>query len=184
MRCNRGFGQSGNENLKECSSWSANGVAVANVADKLWVSTRDREAGTIKVSLLRKIGSSPGGIMKLSGRIGPIIFSLIFATGFTLTLPYLALGAASGAGRSGGSRGAMTHRQHVQRFGGFVGWGWGEPAGQQVIIIQQSQPALTSEPREPAKKEIYVPPRWVDGGYGVQVLEPGYWVDSEKAPRR
>ena len=124
--------------------------------------------------------------MKLSGRIGPIIFSLILAIGVTLTLPYLVLGAARGAGRPGGSRATRTHRQRAfahpfQRFG-FVGVD--EPADQQVIIIQQSQPAPTSEPREPAKKEIYVPPRWVDGGYGVQVLEPGYWVDSEKAPRR
>jgi hypothetical protein len=122
--------------------------------------------------------------MRLSGKIGPIIFSSILATGFTLTLPYLALGAASGAGRSGGSRATRTHRHNVQRFGGFVGWGWDEPADQQVIIIQQSQPAPTSEPREPAKKEIYVPPRWVDGGYGVQVLEAGHWVDPAKAPKR
>lgn len=118
--------------------------------------------------------------MKLSGKIGPIIFSLILATGVTLTLPYGALGATRGAGRSGHSRATRTHRQHVQRFGGFVGWGWREPADQQVIIIQQTQPALASEPTEPAKKGIYVPPRWVDGGYGVEVLQPGHWVDAEK----
>jgi hypothetical protein len=122
--------------------------------------------------------------MTLSGKIGPIIFSLILATGFTLTLPYLALGATAGAGRSGGSRAARMHRQHIQRFGGFVDWGWGEPSDQQTIIIQHSQPALTSEPKEPAKKEIYVQPRWVDGGYGVEVLQPGYWVDSDEAARR
>jgi len=110
-----------------------------------------------------------------------IMFSLILAIGVTLTLPYRALGAAGGAGRSGRSRAARMHRQHVQRFG-FVGVG--EPADQGVIIIQQFPPALTSEPREPAKKGIYVPPRWVDGGYGVQVLEPGHWVDAEKALSR
>ena len=148
------------------------------------VSIRDREGRTVKAGLLRKTGSSSGGMMKLPDRIGSIIFSLILAAGFTSTLPDLALGAARGAGKSRGSWGSKAHRQHVQPFGGFVGWGWGEPAEQQIIIIQQTQPAPASEPTEPAKKGIYVPPRWVDGGYGVQVLEPGHWVDPEKTPRR
>ena len=147
-------------------------------------SCNDRQGRIVKASLLRKAGSSSGGIMKVSGRIGSIIFSSILAAGFTSTLPDLALGAARGAGRSRGSWDAKAHRPHVQPFGGFVGWGWGDPAGQQIIIIQQSEPAPASEPTEPAKKGIYVPPRWVDGGYGVQVLEPGHWVDTEKAPRR
>jgi hypothetical protein len=111
--------------------------------------------------------------MQLSDRIGPIIF-LILAMGVSLTLPYRALGAARGADRSGHSRAARMHRQHVHPFG-FVGVG--EPADQGVIIIQQVQPAATSEPREPAKNETYVPPHWVDGGHGVQVLKPGYWTE-------
>jgi len=50
------------------------------------------------------------------------------------------------------------------------------------IIIQQSQSAPITEPTKPAQKGIYVQPHWVDGGYGVQVLEPGHWTDPEKQP--
>jgi len=49
-----------------------------------------------------------------------------------------------------------------------------------VIIMQQSQFVPNTEPRKPAKKGIYVQPQWVDGGYGVQVLEAGHWTDPEK----
>jgi len=38
----------------------------------------------------------------------------------------------------------------------------------------------TPNPGKPAKKGIYVQPQWVDGGYGVQVLEAGHWTDPEK----
>jgi hypothetical protein len=47
---------------------------------------------------------------------------------------------------------------------------------QQVIIIQQLQSQPSVEPTEPAKNKIYVRPRWVDAGFGVEVLEPGYWT--------
>jgi hypothetical protein len=74
------------------------------------------------------------------------------------------------------------HRQHFfsrpfNRFG-FIGVD--ELGGDQVIIIQQFQPAPTAEPREPATNRIYVPPRWMDGGHGVEVLQPGYWTDSQQ----
>ena len=49
------------------------------------------------------------------------------------------------------------------------------------IIIQEFQPA---QPSEPAENRIYVEPRWVDGGYGVQVLQPGYWTDPKQAEKR
>ena len=29
--------------------------------------------------------------------------------------------------------------------------------------------------------ELFVPPRWVDGGYGVQILQPGYWAVPKEA---
>ena len=31
---------------------------------------------------------------------------------------------------------------------------------------------------------LYQPPNphWVDGGYGVHVLEPGHWTNPEKEP--
>jgi len=64
-------------------------------------------------------------------------------------------------------------------FSGFFG---ADEPGEQQIIIQQSQSAPITEPRKPAKKGIYVQPHWVDGGYGVQVLEPGHWTDPEKQP--
>jgi len=51
-----------------------------------------------------------------------------------------------------------------------------------VIIIQQSQFVPNTEPTKPAQKGIYVQPHWVDGGYGVQVLEPGHWTDPEEQP--
>lgn len=49
----------------------------------------------------------------------------------------------------------------------------GDQSVQQVIIYQQSPPAPTAELSKPAENRIYVQPRWVDGGYGLQVLEPG-----------
>jgi len=93
--------------------------------------------------------------MRLSGNTKPIIFGLILVS--TLTLPYIAFAA----GRNYG-------------FGFY-------PLG---ISIQQFQPEPTTEPTEPAKKGIYVEPRWVDGGYGVQVLQPGYWADPKQAAGR
>jgi hypothetical protein len=75
------------------------------------------------------------------------------------------------------------HREHsfsqpFHRFEFFDGGGLG---GQQVIVIQQFQSPATTEPEKPANNRIYVPPRWVDGGYGVQVLKPGYWIDPKQA---
>jgi len=99
------------------------------------------------------------------------LFALVTVT--TLAVPYLAFGAGQSFGRSGSS-GASRMDRH--RFGFFGGDGLGDQGDQQVIIIQQSPPAPTAEPSEPAENRIYVPPRWVDGGYGVQVLQPGYWA--------
>jgi hypothetical protein len=94
--------------------------------------------------------------MRLPGT-RPIIFGFILAIGITLTLPYFAFAA----GRNYG-------------FGFY-------PLD---IFIQEFQPEPTTEPTEPAKKGIYVEPRWVDGGYGVQVLQPGYWADPKQAEKR
>jgi len=117
--------------------------------------------------------------MRLSGSTRPMIFGFILAIGITLTQPYLAFGAGLSFGRSGSS---VASRMHGHRFGFFGLDGLGDQGDQQVIIIQPSQPAPTTEPREPAENRIYVPPRWVDGGYGVQVLEPGYWTVPKQAP--
>ena len=77
------------------------------------------------------------------------------------------------------------HRQQFfsrpfNRFG-FIGVD--ALGGDQVIIIQQFQSAATTEPSELAESRIYVPPQWVDAGYGVQVLKPGYWTDSNTSGR-
>jgi hypothetical protein len=128
--------------------------------------------------------------MRLSGSSRPIIFGFILALGITLTLPYVAFGAARSFGGSARFRGSTMQRQHsfsrpfnhFNRFG-FVGVG-GVVDEQPVIIIQQFQPAPVTEPREPATNRIYVQPRWVDGGYGVQVLQPGYWADPKQATER
>jgi hypothetical protein len=71
---------------------------------------------------------------------------------------------------------SFSHRFH--RFGFFGGDGLDD---QDVTIIQQFQPAPTTEPSEPAENRIYVPPHWVDGAYGVQVLQPGYWTVPKQA---
>ena len=116
--------------------------------------------------------------MKLSGSIRRMIFGFILATGVTLTQPYLAFGAAQSFGRSGS---VGTSRMHGHRFRFFGVDGLGDQGDQQIIIIQQSPPAPTTEPSEPVKNKIYVQPRWVDGGYGVQVLQPGYWTVPKQA---
>ena len=124
--------------------------------------------------------------MRLSDRARCITFGFILVIGITLTPPYLAFGAARSLGSSGRAGAARMHREHFfphpsHRFEFFDGGGLG---GQQVIVIQQFQSPPTTEPREPANDRIYVPPRWVDGGYGVQVLKPGYWIDPKHAAER
>jgi hypothetical protein len=124
--------------------------------------------------------------MRLSGSTRPIIFGLILAIGITWTLPYFAFGAARSFGGSGRFRAPAIHRQHsfprpFQPFGFFGGGGVSE---QPVIIIQHFQSPAATEPKEPDTNRIYVQPRWVDGGYGVEVLQPGYWTDAKQAAER
>jgi hypothetical protein len=107
------------------------------------------------------------------------LFALVTVT--TLLVPYLAFGAGQSFGRSGSftasrRQPSFSHRFH--RFGFVGGVGLDD---QDVTIIQQFQPAPTPEPSEPAESRIYVPPHWVDGGYGVQVLQPGYWTVPKQA---
>ena len=128
----------------------------------------------------------------------PIIFGFMLVIGITLTLPHFAFGAARSFGGSGRFRGSTIQRQHFispsfNRFGfnrcGFNGFGCGFLGGdgivdEPVIIIQQFQPAATAQSSDPAENRIYVQPRWVDGGYGVEVLQPGYWADPKQATGR
>ena len=106
------------------------------------------------------------------------LFALVTVT--TLAVPYVALGAGH-AFRSSGSV-SSSHQQHsfshpFHRFGSFGGDGLDD---QDVTIIQEVQPAPSTEPK-PAENRIYVPPRWVDGGYGVQVSQPSYWTVPKQA---
>jgi hypothetical protein len=112
------------------------------------------------------------------------LFALVTVT--TLALPYVALGAGP-AFRSSGTFSSSSHGQHsfshpFHRFGFFRGDGLddfgGDVADQDVTITQPVQPAPSTEP---AENRIYVPPRWVDGGYGVQVSTPGYWAVPQQA---
>ena len=129
-----------------------------------------------------------------------LIFALVsFAV---LALPCLALGAGRARGSSGSfhassggfhvsrpvgqqthfrvSRpGQRTHLQGFHRRGFFDGDGFvGGDGG--VITVEQPQPTTIIQAQQPVHKSRYVQPRWVDGGYGVQVLEPGYWTDNGK----
>jgi hypothetical protein len=122
--------------------------------------------------------------MRLSGGTRPIIFGFILAIGITLIQPHLAFGAGQSFGRSSSSGARMQGQRPFNRFG-FLGVdGLGDQGDQPVIIIQQFQPAPITEPRGPATDRIYVQPRWVDGGYGVEVLQPGYWADPKQAAVR
>jgi hypothetical protein len=112
----------------------------------------------------------------------------MLAIGITLTVPYIAFAAARSFGGSGRFRASGIHRP-LNRFGPFNRFGFPWVGGvvddeQPVIIIQQFQPAAATDPMEPAKKGIYVQPRWVDGGYGVEVLQPGYWTYPKQAAER
>jgi hypothetical protein len=108
-----------------------------------------------------------------------MIFGFILAIGVTLAQPYLAFGAGQSFGRSGS---VGTSRMHGHRFGFFGGDGFddfgGDGLGQDVTSI-----APSTEP-ELAENRIYVPPRWVNGGYGVQISTPGYWVVPNQAAER
>jgi hypothetical protein len=125
--------------------------------------------------------------MRLSGYSKPIILGFMLAIGITLTLPYISFGAAHSFGGFRRFGASVIHRQRAfllpfNRFG-FPGVGGVVVDEQPAITIQQFQPAATTDPMEPANR-IYVQPRWVDGGFGVQVLQPGYWADPKQAEKR
>ena len=109
------------------------------------------------------------------------LFVLVTVT--ILLVPYIALGAGPAFRSSGssrlGSRGQHFVSHGFHRFGFLGGDGLDD---QDVTITQQAQPAPSTEPK-PAENRIYVPPHWVDGGYGVQVLQPSYWTVPKEAPK-
>lgn len=126
--------------------------------------------------------------MRVLGRTGVRVCGVSLAAAVAFTVPDLVLAASRSIGRSAGKAGAArVHRQRPVsppfRHSGIVVLG--EESEPQVIIIQAPAPApVASERTEPAVSKTYVPSRWVDGGYGVQVLEHGHWVESKPAAKR
>jgi hypothetical protein len=45
------------------------------------------------------------------------------------------------------------------------------------VTVEQTQ-SFHPAPQKERKNRIYVPPRWVQGEYGVEILEPGRWIDD------
>jgi len=126
------------------------------------------------------------------------LFALVTVT--TLAVPYVAFGAGHAFRSSGSFRSSSQGQQSFSQRGGRVagpafrnsGTFRSNPHGQHSFphrfnrfgffggdgldaSIQSVQSAPGSEP-EPTENRIYVQPRWVDGGYGVQVSQPGYWA--------
>jgi hypothetical protein len=107
------------------------------------------------------------------------IFVLVSFT--SLAVPCIVLGASRAGDNMAGLRVSspareQTHSRVFPHRGFFAASGLPEVEA----TIEQSQPALPVESEKLPKKTRYVQPRWVDGGYGVEVSEPGYWTDSEK----
>ena len=73
--------------------------------------------------------------------------------------------------------GRQIHSRGFHRRGFFDGDGFFD-AGGGVIPVEQPEPAAMIQPQQPVHTGRYVQPSWVDGGYGVQVSEPGYWTDK------
>jgi hypothetical protein len=120
--------------------------------------------------------------MRLSNNMRPIILAFTLAIGSTFSLSYLAFGATRSFGNSGRFKSPKMQRQHFfpHPFRGFgVVGGVGGFSEQPVIIIQQFQPASNTESKKPATNRVYVQPRWVDGGHGVELLQPGYWTEPK-----
>ena len=106
------------------------------------------------------------------------MFALV--TVATLAAPYTALGAGRAVGNSGAVVGVSrpSGQQTFSRGFRHSRFFGGEGFGGMDVTAEQYQPAPTVAPDKPANKR-YVQPRWVDGGYGVEVLQPGYWIDTE-----
>ena len=107
------------------------------------------------------------------------IFTLVSLA--SLAVPCTVLGANRAGDNMGGLRVSspateQTHSRVFPHRGFFAAGGFPEVEA----TIEQSQPALPVESEKLSKTSRYVQPRWVDGGYGVEVSEPGYWTDSEK----
>lgn len=95
----------------------------------------------------------------------------------SLVLPGVALGVDPSYGNNVFDTSSSGGFYHPDFFGED------EPVGVEVTV-KQSSPPPTAEPEKPAKTRRYVQPHWVDGGYGVEILEPGSWTGTENETRR
>jgi hypothetical protein len=122
--------------------------------------------------------------MRAARKAALAVFGLSVATVAVVSVTDFALAASRAIGRSAGkpSGTARMQRQRpivppLQRAGIVAVGGESEP---QIIIIQPPAPTPAVDERAaPAAAKTYVQPRWVDGGHGVQVLEPGHWVEPK-----
>jgi hypothetical protein len=55
-------------------------------------------------------------------------------------------------------------------------------SGDVSVIVEQTQSVYPQAAKKP-KNQVYVPPRWVKGDYGVEILEPGRWIDDPDRER-
>jgi hypothetical protein len=100
------------------------------------------------------------------------IFALLMLAGWAV--PSVAFGAApmlrgSGTVMSAHGGPAASRGFHGPLFFGADGFGGTE------VTIQQSQSAPATPTHTADSNRVYVPPQWVDGGFGVQVSVPGHW---------
>ena len=118
-------------------------------------------------------------IMTKKSRWSTFIVIILVALG----LPYAGFSAVRGSTNSGSfnvsshhPHGANSHGDHHRRR--FFGH---DRFDEVEVIVEQSQSAPTVGPEKPDKKRTYVQPRWLDGGYGVEILQPGHWIEPESS---
>jgi hypothetical protein len=122
--------------------------------------------------------------MRVARKTALAAFGLSVATVAVWSAADSVLAASRAMGRSTGKSSGTARMQRqrpivppLQRAGIIAVGGESEP---QIIIIQPPAPTPAVDERAtPAAAKTYVQPRWVDGGHGVQVLEPGHWVESK-----
>jgi hypothetical protein len=95
-----------------------------------------------------------------------------------LAVPYTAIGAGPALNtRTLGVSSSRYEQTHAQRFDRPRFFGR-HTFAEAEVTVEQSQSAPIMEPEKPNQKRTYVQPHWVDGGYGVEILEPGHWIDA------
>lgn len=102
------------------------------------------------------------------------IFLFLFAVGGTL--PCAAFGAGPALRSAGPVSGIHAPSNFTRGFPLFFGAGG---FGVTEVTVQQSQSAPAPQAFNPDKNRVYVPPQWVDGGFGVQISVPGHWTEAQ-----